>query len=66
MATSCGNAVLEYDKNEECDAGYLGKFGLDPCCSSSCKLIGSSECRYEAGENLQCDITGVTKITLPV
>ncbi|XP_041374950.1 ADAM 17-like protease [Gigantopelta aegis] len=44
MATTCGNAVLEYDKNEECDAGYLGKFGLDPCCSSSCRLIGSSEC----------------------
>ncbi|XP_076460150.1 ADAM 17-like protease [Babylonia areolata] len=38
----CGNGKV--DGEEECDAGYLGQFNLDPCCSSECLLIGSATC----------------------
>ncbi|KAK7506680.1 hypothetical protein BaRGS_00002155 [Batillaria attramentaria] len=38
----CGNGLI--DPEEECDAGYLGRFGLDPCCDSSCFLKGTSTC----------------------
>lgn len=38
----CGNGKI--DPEEECDAGYLGRFGLDPCCDSDCFLKGSATC----------------------
>lgn len=32
----CGNGRI--DQGEECDGGYLGKFGLDECCNQDCTL----------------------------
>ncbi|XP_061189313.1 ADAM 17-like protease [Saccostrea echinata] len=34
--TLCGNGRI--DPGEECDGGYLGKFGLDDCCLQDCTL----------------------------
>ncbi|XP_067686012.1 ADAM 17-like protease [Haliotis asinina] len=41
---ACGNGRVESELGEQCDAGYLGKFGLDPCCSSTCQFSGSAVC----------------------
>ncbi|XP_046376679.2 ADAM 17-like protease [Haliotis rufescens] len=41
---SCGNGLVESELGEQCDAGYLGRFGLDPCCSSTCQFLGSAVC----------------------
>ncbi|PVD37695.1 hypothetical protein C0Q70_00295 [Pomacea canaliculata] len=41
--TSCGNGLK--DDNEECDAGYIGRFGLDPCCTKACRFSNGSVCR---------------------
>ncbi|XP_076457849.1 ADAM 17-like protease [Babylonia areolata] len=51
---TCGNGLI--DEGEECDAGYLGMFGLDPCCTSQCKLSGTSTCspvNHECCEDCQ-------------
>lgn len=32
----CGNGRI--DQGEQCDGGYLGKFGLDECCNQDCTL----------------------------
>lgn len=40
--STCGNGLI--DAEEQCDAGYLGRFNLDPCCSSSCLLVGTATC----------------------
>ncbi|XP_025090554.1 ADAM 17-like protease isoform X2 [Pomacea canaliculata] len=40
--TSCGNGLK--DDNEECDAGYIGRFGLDPCCTKACRFSNGSVC----------------------
>ncbi|XP_048776718.2 ADAM 17-like protease [Ostrea edulis] len=34
--TLCGNGRI--DAGEQCDGGYLGKFGLDECCLQNCQL----------------------------
>ncbi|KAL8593287.1 hypothetical protein ACOMHN_009940 [Nucella lapillus] len=39
---TCGNGLI--DEGEECDAGYLALFGLDPCCSSQCALVEKASC----------------------
>ncbi|XP_070186464.1 ADAM 17-like protease [Littorina saxatilis] len=52
--STCGNGLI--DPEEECDAGYLGKFGLDPCCSSQCFLVSTATCspvNHECCENCQ-------------
>ncbi|CAG2215802.1 ADAM17 [Mytilus edulis] len=38
----CGNGRV--DSGEQCDGGYLGKFDLDPCCTTSCQLKTGSIC----------------------
>ncbi|RUS70767.1 hypothetical protein EGW08_021469 [Elysia chlorotica] len=38
----CGNGIV--DPSEECDAGYIGLQGFDPCCLSSCVLRESAKC----------------------
>ncbi|RUS81465.1 hypothetical protein EGW08_010763 [Elysia chlorotica] len=38
----CGNGLL--DPGEECDGGGMGLSGLDPCCSSDCKLAAGATC----------------------
>lgn len=38
----CGNGKIDTD--EQCDAGYLGRFGLDPCCSQFCRLNNQNAC----------------------
>ncbi|KAK7490838.1 hypothetical protein BaRGS_00017894 [Batillaria attramentaria] len=39
----CGNGLI--DKDEECDAGFLGNKQEDPCCTSDCKLKPGATCR---------------------
>ncbi|KAL4217235.1 Disintegrin and metalloproteinase domain-containing protein 17 [Mactra antiquata] len=38
----CGNGRIEND--EQCDGGFLGSVGLDPCCSPSCTLNIGAQC----------------------
>ncbi|VDI09235.1 disintegrin and metalloproteinase domain-containing protein 17 [Mytilus galloprovincialis] len=38
----CGNGRV--DSGEQCDGGYLGKFDLDPCCTTSCQFKTGSIC----------------------
>ncbi|CAG5122233.1 unnamed protein product, partial [Candidula unifasciata] len=38
----CGNGKL--DPGEQCDAGFMGRFMLDDCCDSFCKLLGNATC----------------------
>ena len=40
----CGNGKID-DQWEECDGGFLGQFGLDPCCTNECLLTSGSQCR---------------------
>ncbi|XP_050418155.1 ADAM 17-like protease [Patella vulgata] len=42
--TLCGNGKIDAGTDEECDAGFLGKYGQDKCCNSFCKLTATSEC----------------------
>lgn len=39
----CGNGLIDSGE-EACDAGYLGRFNLDPCCDAFCQLKGTSTC----------------------
>ncbi|KAL8587544.1 hypothetical protein ACOMHN_000950 [Nucella lapillus] len=48
-SNKCGNGIV--DDEEQCDAGYLGRFNLDPCCSSQCLLVGTAKC---SGVSLAC------------
>ncbi|XP_005096483.1 ADAM 17-like protease [Aplysia californica] len=38
----CGNGKI--DSGEECDAGFLGRLNLDPCCNNDCTLTRTSTC----------------------
>ena len=38
----CGNDRVEDD--EECDAGVVGRQGMDPCCDFNCKLRKGAQC----------------------
>ncbi|CAC5388431.1 ADAM17 [Mytilus coruscus] len=49
-AEPCGNGRV--DTGEQCDGGSLGKFNLDPCCTTSCQFKSGSTCRG------QCDGSG--------
>ncbi|ESP00842.1 hypothetical protein LOTGIDRAFT_140416, partial [Lottia gigantea] len=40
--TDCGNGKL--DAGEECDAGFLGKYGQDECCNTRCQLKQGAIC----------------------
>lgn len=42
--TQCGNGLI--DDGESCDAGYLGRLGLDVCCNAQCTLVKGASCRY--------------------
>ncbi|GFO25101.1 disintegrin and metalloproteinase domain-containing protein [Plakobranchus ocellatus] len=42
--TLCGNGQINRENEETCDAGLLGRFNLDRCCTSYCSLIEAAVC----------------------
>ncbi|CAL1543516.1 unnamed protein product [Lymnaea stagnalis] len=57
----CGNGRI--DTGEECDAGFIGRFNLDKCCDSNCRLINSATCsplNHECCSNCSMSPAGTT------
>ncbi|RUS86714.1 hypothetical protein EGW08_005504, partial [Elysia chlorotica] len=60
-STLCGNSRIDVENNEACDAGLLGRFNLDQCCTSYCSLIEAATCsplNYECCTNCQTSSRG--------
>ncbi|KAH9498611.1 hypothetical protein Btru_007784 [Bulinus truncatus] len=57
----CGNGKI--DEGEQCDAGLMSRFDLDPCCNSYCQFVKDASCspaNHECCLNCQMAPSGTT------